>query len=277
MIVNLNYENDKKERIKGIMGTVLFHVLLLIVLILIKLIPMPIPQEEDEGGILINFGNTETGSGSEVPQSMDKSTPTPPQPTQVTPVKNDNVVTQDLEHTVAIKNHKKDTKKPPVDKPVVKNNQTTTTQTEVTPQQKPKALFPSNNNNDVTSQGKTGGSGDQGDPKGNPFSNGNSQVGGGDNPLGTGGEGIGLSMTGRKIIKYPTITDNSQKTGRVVVNIKVDKNGNVIYAEATRSGSTTDDSYLFNLAVKAAYQTKLNSISDNEEQFGKMTFTFKVK
>jgi TonB family protein len=84
-------------------------------------------------------------------------------------------------------------------------------------------------------------------------------------------------MTGRRITKYPNVNDNSQKTGRVVVNIKVDKNGNVIYAEATRRGSTTDDSYLFNLAVKAAYETKLNSSPDMIEQFGTMTFTFRVK
>lgn len=278
MLAKLPYqEEEKKERIKGIIGTIVFHVVLLILLILIKLIPMPIPQEEDGGGILINFGNSETGSGEEVPQSMENSTPTPPQPSQVTPVKNDNVVTQDVEQTIAIKKQKKDSKKPPVDKPVVKNNPQPTTQTEERPQQKPKALFTGNNNNNVTSQGNTGGIGDQGDPKGNPFTQGNSQIGGGDNPLGAGGDGIGLSMAGRKITKYPTITDNSQKTGRVVVNIKVDKNGNVIYAEATRIGSTTDDSYLFSLAVKAAYQTKLNAISDNEDQFGKMTFTFKVK
>jgi hypothetical protein len=51
----------------------------------------------------------------------------------------------------------------------------------------------------------------------------------------------------------------------------------VIYAKATRQGSTTDDGYLFGLAEKAALQTKLNSSSDMVEQFGTMTFTFKVK
>jgi outer membrane biosynthesis protein TonB len=277
MIAAYDPIQDKKERTKGIIGTILFHVILILILVLIKLLPSPIPVEEDGGGILINFGSSETGSGNEIPQSIDQSKPTPPQPTQVTPVKNDNVVTQDLEQTIAIKNQKKENKKPPVDKPVVQNNTQNTTQTEQKPQQKPKALFTGSQNNNVTSQGNTGGSGDQGDPKGNPFTNGNSQIGGGDNPLGTGGDGIGLNMTGRRITKYPNVNDNSQKTGRVVVNIKVDKNGNVIYAEATRRGSTTDDSYLFNLAVKAAYETKLNSSPDMIEQFGTMTFTFRVK
>ncbi len=277
MSTTINYELERKERNKGIIGTIAFHAIMVIILLLIKLLPTPIPHEEDGGGILINFGSSETGLGDELPQSLEQSNPTPPQPTNVTPVKLDNIVTQDLEQTLAIKNQKKDIKKPPVDKPVLKNNTQNTTQTEVKPEQKPKAIFTGSQNNNTSSQGKTEGTGDQGDLKGSLFTNGNSKVGGGANPLGAGGEGIGLSMTGRKITKYPIVTDNSQKTGRVVVNIKVDKNGNVIYAEATRSGSTTDDSYLFSLAVKAAYQTKLNTISDNEEQFGKMTFTFKVK
>lgn len=277
MNASLEYDINNKQRIKGIVGTIIFHLILLLILLFIKLMPIPIPQEEDGGGILINFGNSETGSGDDVPQSTEVSTPTPPQPSKITPVKNHDVVTQDIDKTVSINNKKKDKKKLPTDKPIVNNTTTTNTQTETKETQKPKAVFQSNNNNNVSSQGNTGGSGDQGSPNGNPFTNGMSQTGGGINPLGIGGNGIGLNLSGRHITKYPTVNDNSQKTGRVVVNIKVDKNGNVIYAEATRQNSTTDDAYLFSLAVKAAYETKLNANPDMIEQFGTMTFNFRVK
>jgi TonB family protein len=85
-------------------------------------------------------------------------------------------------------------------------------------------------------------------------------------------------MSGRKIIYFPSIIDNSQKTGKVVVNIKVDKQGNVTFAKATQKGSTTTDSYLFQLAEAAAMKTRVNADPDAaEEQFGTITYTFRVK
>lgn len=276
MITTYENKQEKKERIRGIIGTIVFHGMLILILLLIKLLPMPVPQEEDGGGILINFGDSETGSGTEIPQSTDYNVPTPPEASTTAPVKNNDVVTQDIEQSISLNKEKNKVKKPPVDKPVVKNNTTTTSQTQEKPVQKPKALFTGSKNNNVSSQGNTGGSGDQGKVNGNPFTNGNSNVGGGDNPLGAGGDGIGLNLAGRSFSKRPVVKDNSQKTGKVVVNIKVDKFGNVIHAQATRQGSTTEDAYLFKLAEKSAYESKLTP-SEDLEQFGTITFNFKVK
>jgi len=62
------------------------------------------------------------------------------------------------------------------------------------------------------------------------------------------------------------------------VNIKVDKAGNVIFAKATKKGSTTTDNYLFQLAEDAAMKTMVNADPGAaEEQFGTITYTFKVK
>jgi len=142
---------------------------------------------------------------------------------------------------------------------------------------KPKALYPGTQSTASTSEGNGNVAGDQGksfgDPNGTEYS-GNPGMGG----PGKGGSGGGpqLGMSGRKIIYYAPIIDNSQKFGRVVVNIKVDRQGNVVFAKATQKGSTTTDSYLFQLAEQAAMKTKVNADTDAaEEQFGTITYTFR--
>ncbi|MGB3075527.1 MAG: hypothetical protein WBB36_09410, partial [Chitinophagales bacterium] len=158
-----------------------------------------------------------------------------------------------------------------------KNNTAAPTPTPPKPQ--PKALYPGSTVNNSTSEGTGNKTGDQGKPNGSPF--GDSYEG---NP-GMGGPGLGgdggkaqLGMSGRKIIYFPSIIDNTQRTGKVVVNIKVDKTGNVTFAKATQKGSTTTDTYLFQLAEAAAMKTRVNADPDAaEEQFGTITYTFRVK
>jgi len=63
----------------------------------------------------------------------------------------------------------------------------------------------------------------------------------------------------------------------VVVDIRVDKNGNVIYAQAGR-GTTISDNNLVRRCETAALNSKLNR-SDNapDSQSGTIIFTFRVK
>ncbi len=100
----------------------------------------------------------------------------------------------------------------------------------------------------------------------------------GDESKGKGTSGIGHSLSGRSLEKPPEVKDKSQKTGKVVLEIKVDRDGNVLYAEYSLKGSTTQDRYLINLAKKAARKAKFNTAPNApEEQWGKMTFTFRVQ
>ncbi|WP_346863640.1 cell envelope integrity protein TolA [uncultured Draconibacterium sp.] len=109
------------ERKKGIIGTVVFHTIILILLIFLGFFtPLPLPGEE---GILVNFGDTENGLGDREPAPARKQqqTPPPPQPEEKkvtpTPVKQtppppvsqpkpepakEVAMTQDYEKTVAI-------------------------------------------------------------------------------------------------------------------------------------------------------------------------------
>ena len=53
-----------REHKKGLVGTVVFHGVILLLLILMGFFtPLPLPGEE---GILVNFGDSETGWGEEV-------------------------------------------------------------------------------------------------------------------------------------------------------------------------------------------------------------------
>ena len=91
---------------------------------------------------------------------------------------------------------------------------------------------------------------------------------------GTGEAGDGLDSRG--LIYEPTISDNSQRTGDVVVKVCVNAAGNVTTAKYTQRGSTTTDSYLISLAERSA-KKYIFSKSDAEEQCGTITIHFIVK
>lgn len=112
---------EYSEKKKGLVGTIVFHLIVLILLLLLGFFtPLPLPGEE---GILVNFGNSENGLGDREPSparkkqqtsppppqaSQQKSTPpakqTPPPPVKtVEPEPAEEVaMTQDYEKTVAI-------------------------------------------------------------------------------------------------------------------------------------------------------------------------------
>jgi outer membrane biosynthesis protein TonB len=131
---------------------------------------------------------------------------------------------------------------------------------------------------DGNGQGNTKPGGNQGAQWGTP--------GGDPNGTGTGtkgngpgsGNGMSYDLKGRTWRQKPLVFDNSQKTGRVVVAIKVDKNGNVVYAQYQQKGSNTTDPYLIQLAEQGALKAKFSSdLGADEEQFGTITFNFSVQ
>jgi len=88
---------------------------------------------------------------------------------------------------------------------------------------------------------------------------------------GTGTTGDGLNSRG--IVFEPVIKDNSQKTGKVVVEVCVDGQGKVTSAKYTQKGSTTTDQYLADLGVKNA-RKYLFTPSSIDEQCGSITINF---
>jgi TonB family protein len=104
---------------RGLIGTVIIHGVVLVLLLLFGFFtPLPLPGEE---GILVNFGDSETGFGAEEPAPSEsaplkdqeekvaeaKPTPPPPQKKVAPPAEKEVLLTQDMEKTVAMETAKK--------------------------------------------------------------------------------------------------------------------------------------------------------------------------
>lgn len=279
----MNILKDKDKR-KGLIGTILFHALLLVAFIFLGLTYTFPPEEE---GIVVNLGDSETGMGQEEPapsnnpvDEQEQVTPSSSEPSAA-PKSKEEVLTQEQIATLSVeaKRKKEEQARKAEEERKIAEEQKRVEEEKRKKEEEAKRkksesdkLFSGafgQNNSNSTSQGVNNGPGNQGDPNGKP---------GADNyGPGSGDGNIGFSLSGRKMVQRPVINEKSQEQGKVVVKIIVDKYGNVSKATAGEKGSTTTSSYLFKVAEQAAMKTKFNANPDAaEEQVGTMTFTFKL-
>lgn len=144
--------------------------------------------------------------------------------------------------------------------------------------------------------GKNGGgignnseAGQSGSPDGDPFKNGTggsgTGTGGGNgsgngtgtgagNGPGFGGGKYGVDLKGRAVIIPPKLPSDTKEEGKVVVEITVDAEGNVIEANPNGRGTTTSSALLKAKAKQAAMATKFNVDGKFEEQKGTITIVF---
>ncbi len=91
------------------------------------------------------------------------------------------------------------------------------------------------------------------------------------------GSGGDYNLIGRIPLRRPVPAYLCRKEGRVVVAIKVDRNGKVIEAIAGAKGSTTTESCLLEQAKKAALKTKWQAAANApEKQVGKIIYNFRL-
>ena len=249
----------------------------------------PVPVEE---GLEVNLGNSDHGLGNDQPylpgepSRQDQEKYTPPKSMAATKEALKDVETDDKDPEAPT------VKQPPVTKPEAtkipekdltvktphKTIQPSVNPTPAPPH--PKAVFHGVNGegtggNDADhfkaggNQGIAGGTGDQGQPGGDP--NSTNYKGGGH------GNGIAIAhgLQGRRISRTPSFTDEFNENAKVAVDIRVDATGNVISAIYQAKGSTTADANLKEIAVRKAHQVKFNSGSD--ESAGTLIFNFKLK
>jgi len=283
-------EEDKKSL--GI--TIVVYALLMLILFLLRFWPpadMKIMGGGGGGGIEMNFGDSDFGMGdnykSEVLNVKDQAKVTP---TVTSP--EDDVISDDNSDDNNAVIPKKDIKKTP----------TTVTPKEVKPvPEKPKV---SKNANDALSSilGNKGGdgndnrSGNKGNANGSLNSSGyygngsGTGTGGGNgsgngtgNGTGTGpgngggsGGGSGYLLGNRKALSKPAPENPcGNESGRVAVQVKVDRNGNTVSVTAGVQGTTNPDSCLKEQARKAAMQTKWSADPNADEiQVGKIIYVF---
>ena len=248
-----------KNRRKAIIGTVLFHIGLLLCFIFMGLTyQIPPPAEE---GITINFGYQDFGSGSEQPeQIVEEQEITPQEIVNNNPVVED-ISTQDIEETPTTK-LKEQLEEPKKVKKIEEKKPEPVVNT--------KALYPGKKQNNSNSQGISEGQGDQGSQDGG--SNSNAYTGGG---IGT--NGIAYQLGSRTIAEIKKPNYDSQQQGKVVVTIRVDRNGKVISATPGAKGSTTTNAYLYSKAKEAALKTTFEANTTAPEiQVGTIIYNFKL-
>ncbi len=187
----------------------------------------PFPEAGGSGGVIVNIGNVDEASGEIQPMAEVVSKEVVTQKTQPAAAE-EKIATQDLEEVNIPPVKKVDTKKDV--KPTKTEIKDTTKPTEPVKTVNQSAIYQGKNTSSK-SQGTGSGTGDQGDKNGDPLSkytgkNGNGTGDGGGEGTGQGtgtGKGISFSLSGRKLIRTPQITDHSQETGKVVVELTVDK------------------------------------------------------
>lgn len=250
---------------RGIIGSILIHILMIVVLVAFGFsTPLPLPGEE---GILINFGDSDQGMGMAEPRIQPKEEPTPK---VEAPKQEETPITQDYEEAPSLPV----TKPKPKPQPEKPKEEAPVDKPEETPREVDRrAMFPGQQTQGGDSdEGDTGKPGNQGDPGGDP--NSSNRTGG---TVG-GGHGISFSLGNREAQSLPQPDYPKQKSGTVVVEVTVDRNGVVTAVRGGVKGSTTYDSDLVTAAEKAARKARFSVSKDAPAfQTGTITYIFKLE
>lgn len=277
-------QRERQSRNIATMTTIVVHILLLLALTLLVLMP-PDPPLGGGQGMTMSLG--EEGLGGPDPIPVTEPEQITPQPeTQQT---EEELATQEAEEAPVVPVVKPEVKKKiEVVKPVEKQPITPAEPVRTVDQ---RALFKKNTK--TTASGGFGNGdapGNEGKPDGNPNGSpdggglGNGTGSGSGNGIGNGigdgmGDGMGnFELSGRSIYNRPVVEDRSKETGKVVVQIAVDRSGKVISANPGYKGSTNLSPSLLEKAKQGALDARFSAKHDGPEvQYGTITFVFKFK
>lgn len=279
----------KNNRLQGIIGTVVVHLIILLILFVVTL---HAATPDEESGVPVMLGSAELSQGDADPYTLtevdvlDELQPetAPADPSVETPSEQE-MLTQDLEETVAMKPQKKPVKpktevKTPPKKQPEQPKQPTKTPEQIAAEKRAAAekaaaeeaakkiagAFGKGSSMGNRGTGTTG-SGVQGSPTGN------SNTG---KSAGVGGVGSwdlnGRSLTG----SLPIPVYNVQDEGRVVVTIVVNPSGRVISTSINKRTNTVSTA-LRRAAEEAARKARFNVTDGVNNQTGTITYYFKLR
>ena len=261
-----------KNRVKGVTGTILFHVVLLMLFLFFGLsTPLPLPGEE---GVEVNLGTSDEGAGFiQKEQAAQTQTPVPvPEPPAED---NEEILTQEVEETPAIEEVMEEEKEQEKEKgPVPLEENIIEEKPEEIPPEEPKvnprALYKGKKPSDSegSNEGTTNQSGDQGQENGDPEAANHTGPGGA-------GHGVSYSLGGRGALALPKPAYTSQEQGKVVVTIWVNNKGKVVKAVTGAKGTNISDAQLRQLAREAALRSLFTPDPNApDEQKGTITYNF---
>jgi len=292
-----------REHKNGLLGTVLCHSILAVIFVIFGFItPLPLPEEE---GILINFGTDLDGSGliepSATPSTPEESQPDiiTPEPETEQPETEQDILTQEFEEAPEIETKtQQDLEEEEKERAAIEEERRRQEelerqrqaelerirQEELEKQRREeeqrrireiqdrtrRALSNSQNSasNTSKSEGETTGPGNQGSETGSVESTIHST-----GISGLGDKGILYSLAGRTPQSLPKPEYNYQVEGIVVVEVTVDRYGNVTKAIPGVKGSTTLNDHLHRAAKEAALAAKFDR-KPNAPAYQKGTITY---
>lgn len=293
----------KKNKITGLVGTLVLHAILLILLFLIAI---RTPKAQEEGGVPVMLGEVPASQGNadpytltdvdiweepEIPTEVAQSEPVPEIETKT------EMITQEEEPTVAVPK-KEEKPKPTPKKETVKKQPTKAKEQPVKPKEKTEAEKKAEAERLAAEKKKaeekaaaeaaakrvagafgkgtqignkgtgTTGSGIEGSPTGNAPEGKSTGVGG----YGT------FDLNGRSLGSggLPRPVYNVQDEGRVVVTITVNPAGEVISTSINKRTNTVNAA-LRKAAEDAARKALFNSVDGVNNQTGTITYYFKLK
>lgn len=259
----LSNENDRK----GILGTVLFHVILFLILLITGFGSVE-PLDSDNGGVTVSFGEPDMGGDGGAPESASSAAP-PPSAAEESMVTSES----DAPEVEAVEKPAKTQKQTTSEKESTSEKEDQIAkERQASIDRMKKAIQDAKNKKNGTKPGEGDGEkdGEEGRPDG--ATNGDPDGDG----KGTIGKGINYDLKGYDIIGKPQIVNNSQSYGVVVIEICLDKNGNILKADIGRK-STTLDSHLVKLSKDAVRQLRFTPLGNLKSERNCGTISFKYE
>ncbi len=273
-------EENKNRAIAATITLVIFGLLLLFLIFFQLITPNPpFPESGGGGGNEMALGIMDVGNDNVEYGNVGKVT---------------NVVTESKPAEEVISDPNAEVVNNEKISPATKDNKTTVInpkKTEVIKQKTAAEIlaekFKKNNGKNGGGIGDNDKPGENGNPNGDPFANGKGGNGSGEgdgdgngknagpgNGPGFGGGKIGIDLKGRSVVIKPKLPSDTKEEGKVVVEITVDSQGNVIEANPNGRGTTTASALLKAKAKQTALATKFNVDGKFEEQKGTITIVF---
>ena len=255
---------------RALAATISFHALLLLLFLLLRYGgAQPAPVNLDGGGLEVNLGTSDNGSGNDQPEkkfnpseySAAVQFKTAPQKTDVP---KDILKTTDAQ-APEVPVQKDETQKTPEEQP----------QTKPEPAQKPKYTYGGENdkggngaveNNSGKSEGNTSGPGDRGVLNGTPGAAAYTGT------PGNGSGGIGHTLSGRTL-SPDRFEAEFRESGKVIIHVAVNRDGTIAEKRVISSPSPQ----LTRIALDKLSKTKFSKSTNSEpQQFGDVTIVFKT-
>lgn len=252
---------------KALAWTIGVHALLFLLFFMLYTTTQIPPPVDMSGGLEVNLGTSETGSGKDQPMSAKD-----PAAYQAAVVFKSVAARSSIPKDIARSN---EADAPEVNANNKKNGTASTTETGHK-QEKPKYTYagdngPGGNSANQNIQGKnegiTSGPGDQGVPGGTPGASNYSGI------PGNGTGGIGHTLSGRTI-SPDKFEAEFHEGGKVVIHVTVDRNGNIV----NKMVKSTSSPQLTRLALEKLNNAKFSKSEGPEpQQFGDVTIIFKTR